>query len=33
MNAVAHPSHIVPPAHAARAGAVLTIDLDAIAAK
>lgn len=32
MNAVAHPSHIVPPAHAARAGAVLTIDLDAIAA-
>lgn len=32
MNAVAHPSHIVHPAHAARAGAVLTIDLDAIAA-
>ncbi|MFJ1467293.1 alanine racemase [Massilia orientalis] len=32
MNAVAHPSHIVDPGHASRAGAVLTIDLDAIAA-
>jgi alanine racemase len=32
MNALAHPDHVADVAHTARAGAILTVDLDAIAA-